>query len=143
MHLVAVTEDGQIERYGLNAVCTHLGCVVRLQPGHSTSESAQIMSVTAMQCDNSVVCALLCCCRLTRGVPGMLQVPWNVNENKFKCPCHGSQYNKEGKVVRGPAPLVRHSLLKCSPDSKASFRADRLRVPCVAVACIGAHRHQG
>ena len=41
----------------------------------------------------------------------MLQVPWNVNENKFKCPCHGSQYNKEGKVVRGPAPLVRPSLL--------------------------------
>ena len=29
------------------------------------------------------------------------------NENKFKCPCHGSQYNNEGKVVRGPAPLVR------------------------------------
>lgn len=21
------------------------------------------------------------------------------------CPCHGSQYNKEGKVIRGPAPL--------------------------------------
>jgi Rieske Fe-S protein len=28
-------------------------------------------------------------------------------ENKFKCPCHGSQYNAQGKVVRGPAPLVR------------------------------------
>ncbi len=32
-------------------------------------------------------------------------VPWNVNEGKFICPCHGSQYNSEGKVVRGPAPL--------------------------------------
>jgi cytochrome b6-f complex iron-sulfur subunit len=30
-------------------------------------------------------------------------------ENKFKCPCHGSQYNAEGKVVRGPAPLVSSS----------------------------------
>ena len=29
------------------------------------------------------------------------------NENKFKCPCHGSQYNNEGKGIRGPAPLVR------------------------------------
>jgi len=45
--------------FALNAVCTHLGCVV----------------------------------------------PWNKAENKFMCPCHGSQYNAQGKVVRGPAPL--------------------------------------
>uniref|UniRef100_A0A7S1U0Y2 plastoquinol--plastocyanin reductase n=2 Tax=Phaeomonas parva TaxID=124430 RepID=A0A7S1U0Y2_9STRA len=32
-------------------------------------------------------------------------VPWNAAQGKFMCPCHGSQYNKEGKVVRGPAPL--------------------------------------
>lgn len=56
---LVVTADGTIEKYGLNAVCTHLGCVV----------------------------------------------PWVAAENKFKCPCHGSQYNAEGKVVRGPAPL--------------------------------------
>ncbi|MEC4986223.1 MAG: cytochrome b6-f complex iron-sulfur subunit [Oscillatoria sp. PMC 1068.18] len=56
---VIVTEDQEIASYGLNAVCTHLGCVV----------------------------------------------PWNGSENKFICPCHGSQYNAEGKVVRGPAPL--------------------------------------
>ena len=36
----------------------------------------------------------------------LLQVPWNNTENKFKCPCHGSQYNSQGKVIRGPAPLV-------------------------------------
>jgi len=54
-----VTGDGSIEKYGLNAVCTHLGCVV----------------------------------------------PWNKAENKFMCPCHGSQYNAEGKKIRGPAPL--------------------------------------
>ncbi|MDR9402769.1 MAG: cytochrome b6-f complex iron-sulfur subunit, partial [Halothece sp. Uz-M2-17] len=56
---VIVTEDEEIASYGLNAVCTHLGCVV----------------------------------------------PWNESEGKFICPCHGSQYNAEGKVVRGPAPL--------------------------------------
>ncbi|WP_247215872.1 cytochrome b6-f complex iron-sulfur subunit [Synechococcus sp. C9] len=56
---IIVTEDAQIAEYGLNAVCTHLGCVV----------------------------------------------PWNASENKFICPCHGSQYDKTGKVVRGPAPL--------------------------------------
>jgi phenylpropionate dioxygenase-like ring-hydroxylating dioxygenase large terminal subunit len=32
-------------------------------------------------------------------------------ENKFKCPCHGSQYNAEGKMIRGPAPLVREDKL--------------------------------
>lgn len=56
---IVVTEDKSLANYGINAVCTHLGCVV----------------------------------------------PWNPNENKFMCPCHGSQYNSEGKVVRGPAPL--------------------------------------
>ena len=52
------TEDG-IKDFGVNAVCTHLGCVV----------------------------------------------PWNKAANKFMCPCHGSQYDQDGKVVRGPAPL--------------------------------------
>ena len=56
---IVVTEDKQIADYGINAICTHLGCVV----------------------------------------------PWNIAENKFKCPCHGSQYDATGKVVRGPAPL--------------------------------------
>lgn len=54
-----VTQDKTLETFALNAVCTHLGCVV----------------------------------------------PWNKVENKFMCPCHGSQYNSQGKVVRGPAPL--------------------------------------
>ncbi|UZQ55371.1 cytochrome b6-f complex iron-sulfur subunit [Trichothermofontia sichuanensis B231] len=56
---LVITEDKSLAFYGLNAICTHLGCVV----------------------------------------------PWNASENKFICPCHGSQYNSEGKVVRGPAPL--------------------------------------
>eukprot|EP00465_Bigelowiella_longifila_P000090 CAMPEP_0185251312 /NCGR_PEP_ID=MMETSP1359-20130426/719_1 /TAXON_ID=552665 /ORGANISM="Bigelowiella longifila, Strain CCMP242" /LENGTH=252 /DNA_ID=CAMNT_0027833145 /DNA_START=8 /DNA_END=766 /DNA_ORIENTATION=+ len=54
-----VNEDGNsLNSYGLNAVCTHLGCVV----------------------------------------------PWDASSNKFKCPCHGSQYAPDGHVVRGPAP---------------------------------------
>merc|ERR1719284_1125686 len=51
-------ENKKIADFGINAVCTHLGCTV----------------------------------------------PWNAAENKFMCPCHGSQYNSQGKVVRGPAP---------------------------------------
>lgn len=57
-HYLISTKDG-IEDYALNAVCTHLGCVV----------------------------------------------PWNRAANKYMCPCHGSQYDSTGKVIRGPAPL--------------------------------------
>lgn len=57
---LVVENDKTLATYGINAVCTHLGCVV----------------------------------------------PWNAAENKFICPCHGSQYNNQGRVVRGPAPLV-------------------------------------
>ncbi|KAJ4729921.1 Cytochrome b6-f complex iron-sulfur subunit [Melia azedarach] len=56
---LVVEKDRTLASYGINAVCTHLGCVV----------------------------------------------PWNAAENKFICPCHGSQYNDQGRVVRGPAPL--------------------------------------
>ena len=56
---VVVEGDSTLRNYGINAVCTHLGCVV----------------------------------------------PWNASEDKFMCPCHGSQYDQTGKVVRGPAPL--------------------------------------
>jgi len=32
-------------------------------------------------------------------------VPWSQANNKFMCPCHGSQYDANGMVVHGPAPL--------------------------------------
>lgn len=60
---LVVEKDKTLASYGINAVCTHLGCVV----------------------------------------------PWNSAENKFICPCHGSQYNNQGRVVRGPAPLVSNT----------------------------------
>ena len=58
-HYLIVKPDGTLENYAINAVCTHLGCVV----------------------------------------------PWNRAANKYMCPCHGSQYDPTGKVIRGPAPL--------------------------------------
>jgi cytochrome b6-f complex iron-sulfur subunit len=70
-----VVEDNAIADYGINAVCTHLGCVV----------------------------------------------PWNAGENKFICPCHGSQYNSAGKVVRGPAPLSLPLVHASVEDDKITF----------------------
>jgi cytochrome b6-f complex iron-sulfur subunit len=30
---------------------------------------------------------------------------WEVDSQRFKCPCHGSNFNIEGDVVAGPAPV--------------------------------------
>jgi cytochrome b6-f complex iron-sulfur subunit len=30
---------------------------------------------------------------------------WEIASQRFKCPCHGSQFNIEGDVVGGPAPI--------------------------------------
>ncbi|RDX73111.1 Cytochrome b6-f complex iron-sulfur subunit, chloroplastic [Mucuna pruriens] len=66
---LVVEKDRTLATYAINAVCTHLGCVV----------------------------------------------PWNTAEKKFICPCHGSQYNDQGRVVRGPAPLSL-ALAHCDID---------------------------
>ena len=29
---------------------------------------------------------------------------WFGSENRFRCPCHGSNYNRKGEVIAGPAP---------------------------------------
>ena len=46
-----VTEEGQIEKYGLNAVCTHLGCVV---PWNSVSDK----DATLVQATSRELCML-------------------------------------------------------------------------------------
>jgi cytochrome b6-f complex iron-sulfur subunit len=73
---VVVETQEEIAPYGINAVCTHLGCVV----------------------------------------------PWNSSANRFICPCHGSQYDNAGKVVRGPAPrslALVHT--ETTADGKVAF----------------------
>jgi len=69
-----VTPEKKLESFGLNAVCTHLGCVV----------------------------------------------PWSAPNNKFMCPCHGSQYGPDGAVVRGPAPLPL-ALAHCDVDESGTI----------------------
>ena len=85
-HYLIVKADGGIEDFAINAVCTHLGCVV----------------------------------------------PWNRAANKYICPCHGSQYDFTGKVIRGPAPLslalahldLPDDIVTLSPWTETDFRTD-------------------
>lgn len=85
---LVVQDDGSLAGYGINAVCTHLGCVV----------------------------------------------PWNAGANKFICPCHGSQYDAAGKVVRGPAPLslalahadtTENGTVSLTPWTETDFRTNQ------------------
>lgn len=31
------------------------------------------------------------------------EVPWNADEGKFECPCHGSKFAPDGSLLQGPA----------------------------------------
>jgi cytochrome b6-f complex iron-sulfur subunit len=60
-------------------------------------------------------------------------IPWNKAENKFMCPCHGSQYDETGKMVRGPAPkslalahaaVTENDTVSLTPWTETDFRTD-------------------
>lgn len=166
-----VTQENTIEKFGLNAVCTHLGCVVPWNSvglprqrgnGGQRSRADEVAAGTPRPQDHAAWGTQLAravhhgrdmmadrlwrvlrrhqpwlgsgCARAgCTGGPyvealhvslchgALIRPPcsawlslacglcWAAGlqaENKFKCPCHGSQYNAQGKVIRGPAPLV-------------------------------------
>jgi cytochrome b6-f complex iron-sulfur subunit len=39
-------------------------------------------------------------------------VAWNAQDGRFECPCHGSVFDREGRVLHGPAPipLYKHAV---------------------------------
>ncbi len=66
---------------------------------------------------------------------------WIESENKFKCPCHGSGYDVEGRNFEGPAPrpmdrahleldaegqivVDTSRLAQCPPGAKCEFDSD-------------------
>lgn len=57
-------------------------------------------------------------------------VPWAPSANRFVCPCHGSNYDENGMVVRGPAPLslglahagVDDGFITVAPWTETDFR---------------------
>ncbi len=52
---------------------------------------------------------------------------WFDAENRFKCPCHGSNFNKDGDVIAGPAPRpLWRCALKMSDDGQIVVDKGRL-----------------
>jgi hypothetical protein len=51
---------------------------------------------------------------------------WNPHEGKFICPCHGSQFARDGRLLSGPAPrsLDRFSIQIISPQGEILAQTD-------------------
>lgn len=49
-----------------------------------------------------------------------------ISETGFQCPCHGSQYNENGKVIAGPAPR-NLAWLEISQEVDGSLVVDTVR----------------
>jgi cytochrome b6-f complex iron-sulfur subunit len=42
---------------------------------------------------------------------------WNPEAGQIQCPCHGSKFNRDGKIENGPAPKpLPHFALRLMPD---------------------------
>lgn len=111
-----VNTEGSIEKYGLNAVCTHLGCVVPWNKAENKVGGWGRCESNTMHC-----CLRLCVFSVGAGAELPQQTSCShllpafgpadcsslslAPTSQFMCPCHGSQYNAEGKKIRGPAPL--------------------------------------
>lgn len=69
--------------------------------------------------------------------------PWNSNDQQFQCPCHGSRYNPDGSVERGPAPLPLKIVRVAVIDDQIllspcfTFSLDRPRPPHRKQALVG------
>ena len=95
-----VKEDKTLESYGLNAGTLREARVL-LHPWMPTFLLTPLRTLFPL----FSVCTHLGCV-----------VPWSPANNKFMCPCHGSQYAPNGAVVRGPAPLPL-ALAHCDVDA--------------------------
>lgn len=52
---------------------------------------------------------------------------WFDAENRFKCPCHGSNFNRDGDVIAGPAPKpLWRCALKVADDGELVVDKGRL-----------------
>ena len=59
---------------------------------------------------------------------GCLVGPYNPLSQRFVCPCHGSEYLRNGAVARGPAPSSL-KLAKVGTDDQGRITLERWTAP--------------
>lgn len=100
-----VKDDKTFQSYGLNASKSEIVHLVSFTGTRECASGRQFRRLFWMCSQGksrfSHVSPLFCLVCTHLGCV----VPWSEANNKFICPCHGSQYDEEGSVVRGPAPL--------------------------------------
>ncbi len=69
-----------------------------IRPGHGGIVSDGLKKVAAYRDETGVLHACSAVCTHLRCI-----VTWNPADQTFDCPCHGSRYDRYGKVVNGPA----------------------------------------
>jgi cytochrome b6-f complex iron-sulfur subunit len=50
---------------------------------------------------------------------------WKTDQNKFICPCHGSQFTREGLFIQGPAPRHLDSFVIRAVDPSTGLELSR------------------
>jgi cytochrome b6-f complex iron-sulfur subunit len=58
-------------------------------------------------------------------------ISWDDASQKFVCPCHGSEFSREGACLQGPAslPLHRFALRVVTPDGELAAETDETGAP--------------
>jgi len=67
---------------------------------------------------------------------------WKPDQNKFICPCHGSQFQREGEFIQGPAPRSLDQMVIRAYDAGGALVAetndagDPLEIPLGATVVV-------
>lgn len=67
-------------------------------PGEVSTRFVESERVWVVRSDEGIYALLARCTHLG------CRPNWIAEEGRFKCPCHGSNFDSEGKVIAGPAP---------------------------------------
>jgi glycine/D-amino acid oxidase-like deaminating enzyme/nitrite reductase/ring-hydroxylating ferredoxin subunit len=103
---VRVRATGDFISENLNVAAQYLDWVTpgevdsveKITPGTGAVVRRGLTKVAAYRDDNGILHKYSAVCSHLKCI-----VAWNSSEETWDCPCHGSRFNKQGKVINGPA----------------------------------------